>query len=95
MISFFLNSQGISCHVLNDAKDVLYKIKNEEYNAMLLNLAMPEFSGYNTLIIFKKEDLLNGMMYNFLRHIYQGIKYKKWLQMVQKELLERLCQLIP
>ena len=70
--------QQSTCHVLNDAKDVLYKIKNEEYNAMLLNLAMPEFSGYNTLIIFKKEDLLNCIMYNFLRHIYQRIKYKKW-----------------
>jgi DNA-binding response OmpR family regulator len=29
MISFFLNNQGISCHVLKDAKDALYKIKTK------------------------------------------------------------------
>jgi two-component system, OmpR family, response regulator len=59
VISFFLNSQGISCHVINKGKDDLHKIKNEKYNVMLLDLAMSEFSGYDLFNDLKKEYLLN------------------------------------
>lgn len=46
---FFLNGQSISCQVINDGKNALYKRKkNEKYNVILLNLAMPELSGYNS-----------------------------------------------
>ena len=30
MISFFLNSQGISCHVINDGKDALIQDKKRK-----------------------------------------------------------------
>jgi hypothetical protein len=47
----------MSC--IKRCKRRLIQDKNEKYNTILLNLAMPEFSGYNILIVFKKEDLLN------------------------------------
>jgi CheY-like chemotaxis protein len=58
MISFFLDSQDISCDVENEGANALERIKTKRYDVILLDLAMPIFSGYDLLEHLKKEDLL-------------------------------------
>jgi len=58
MISFFLDSQDISCNVANSGREGLDKIKNEKFNVILLDLTMPEFNGYDIFNDLLKEDLL-------------------------------------
>jgi|SRR4051812_16428064 two-component system OmpR family response regulator len=58
MVSFFLESEDISCEVANDGKKGLEKIKEKHYDAILLDLAMPVYSGYELFDDLKKENYL-------------------------------------
>jgi two-component system, OmpR family, response regulator len=58
MISFFLDSQDISCKTANNGREGLNKIKNEKFDVILLDLTMPEFNGYDIFNDLLKENLL-------------------------------------
>jgi CheY-like chemotaxis protein len=59
MLSFYLESLGgYECKVLNDGKEGLETIKSEDFDVIILDLAMPEFSGIDVINSLKKENLL-------------------------------------
>jgi CheY-like chemotaxis protein len=58
MVCFFLDSQNITCTVSNDGKEGLEMIKSGKYDVILLDLTMPEFSGYDIFKDLKQEGLL-------------------------------------
>jgi DNA-binding response OmpR family regulator len=57
-----LDSQDIECTMINDGKAGLDEILKErgKYNLILLDIAMPNFSGMDVLKTLKKEDLLKS-----------------------------------
>jgi CheY-like chemotaxis protein len=59
-ISDYLESIGDSCTYLKDGKQGLEVIKKEghNYDAIILDLAMPDISGYDVLESLKNEGLL-------------------------------------
>lgn len=59
-ISDYLESIGDSCTCLKDGKQGLEVIKKEghNYDAIILDLAMPDISGYDVLRSLKNEGLL-------------------------------------
>ena len=59
-ISDYLESIGDSCTSLNDGTQALEVIKKEghNYDAIILDLAMPDISGYDVLKSLKNEGLL-------------------------------------
>ena len=56
MISTFLDMSNHDCTIVNDGKDGLELIKTKQYDSIVLDLAMPEFDGYEVLDTLKKED---------------------------------------
>jgi len=56
MISSFLDLSNHDCTIVNDGKDGLELIKTKQYDSIVLDLAMPEFDGYEVLDTLKKED---------------------------------------
>ena len=56
MISSFLDLSNHDCTIVNDGKDGLELIKTKKYDSIVLDLAMPEFDGYEILDTLKKED---------------------------------------
>ncbi|HET7148619.1 MAG TPA: response regulator [Candidatus Nitrosopolaris sp.] len=58
----FLDSIGIECNVKNDGKEGLNEILTErgKYNLILLDMAMPQFSGYDVLDTLKTQGLLKS-----------------------------------
>jgi len=56
MISSFLDMSNHDCTVVNDGKEGLELIKTERYDSIVLDLAMPEFDGYEILDTLQKED---------------------------------------
>jgi DNA-binding response OmpR family regulator len=58
----FLDSIGIDCKANNDGKDGLNEIlaQRGRYNLILLDIAMPQFSGYDVLDKLKVEGLLKS-----------------------------------
>ncbi len=56
MISSFLDMSNHDCTIVNDGKDGLELIKTKQYDSIVLDLAMPEFDGYEVLDTLQKED---------------------------------------
>ena len=56
MISSFLDMSNHDCTVVNDGKEGLELIKTKQYDSIVLDLAMPEFDGYEILDTLKRED---------------------------------------
>ncbi len=55
-ISLFAESQGHSCLVSNDGKEGCNMAKKENFDLILLDIAMPEFSGYDVLNTLKNDS---------------------------------------
>ena len=56
MVSSFLDMSNHECTIVNDGKDGLDLIKTNKYDSIVLDLAMPEFDGYEILDTLKNED---------------------------------------
>lgn len=55
-ISLFLDMSNHDCTVVNDGKDGLEQIKTQQFDSIVLDLAMPEFDGHEILNTLQKED---------------------------------------
>ena len=59
MLSFYLESlDGYECEVSNDGKEGLQAIKSTNFDVVILDLAMPEYSGIDIINSLKKDNLL-------------------------------------
>ena len=56
MVSSFMDMSNHECTVANDGKEGLELIKTNQYDSIILDLAMPEYDGYAILDTLKKED---------------------------------------
>jgi DNA-binding response OmpR family regulator len=60
MLSLYFETQGIEFTAVNDGKQGLEAIRNQDPNLVLLDLAMPNFSGIDIINYLKKEKLLES-----------------------------------
>ncbi len=62
MLKDFFETEDIECKVINDGREGLDEIRkdNEIYDFILLDLTMPEFSGWDIFNILKDENLLKS-----------------------------------
>ncbi|MGN6346569.1 MAG: response regulator [Candidatus Nitrosocosmicus sp.] len=62
MIKDFFDSEDIGCKIINEGKEGLDEIRknNGYYNLILLDLTMPDFSGWDVFKKVKEEDLLKS-----------------------------------
>ncbi len=58
LLSRYLNSKGIDHNVTYDPIDGLKRIKEENYDTVLLDISMPEFSGINIIHTLERENRL-------------------------------------
>ena len=60
-VTDYCNMKGIECEVANKGQKGLFEIQKREYDLILLDIAMPEYTGLDILIQLKK----------------QGVRYKR------------------
>ena len=60
MVRLCLESENIVCEATGDGKVGLQSIKKDKFDAILLDLAIPEFSGLDTFRALKEENLLQS-----------------------------------
>jgi two-component system, OmpR family, response regulator len=61
VISFYCNSKGnIDFQVINNGKEGLEAIQKDDFDLILLDLAMPEFSGYDVVKTLKQKGILES-----------------------------------
>ena len=58
LLSKYLNAKGIENNVTNDPIDGLKRIKEENYDTVLLDISMPEFSGIDIIHTLEREKRL-------------------------------------
>jgi len=58
MMAQFLTLKGYDCTIVNNGKDGLTQILNKNHDIILLDLAMPEFSGYDIIDSLEKKGKL-------------------------------------
>lgn len=59
VMSFYCDSSGIECITTNNGKEGLRTVKEQKFDLILLDLAMPEFSGVDVVNSLKKEGILS------------------------------------
>jgi CheY-like chemotaxis protein len=60
MVSFYLQSNGAECKVANTGRGGLEEIRRGKYDVVILDLAIPEFSGFDVFNALKKEGLIES-----------------------------------
>jgi len=58
LLSKFLKSKGFDIVVTNDPRDGLERIKEKNYDAVLLDISMPEFSGIDIIESLERKKIL-------------------------------------
>jgi DNA-binding response OmpR family regulator len=63
MLKDFFETEDIECKIINDGREGLDEIlkENVSYNFILLDMTMPEFSGWDIFKKLKEEDLLKSI----------------------------------
>ena len=60
MVRLCLESENIVCEATGDGKEGLQFIKEDKFDVILLDLAIPEFSGFDIFRSLKDENLLGS-----------------------------------
>jgi len=61
MMSKFFRIKKIDCTVLNDGTEGLEQILEKKHDIVLLDLAMPDISGYDVIESLEKKDMLKDI----------------------------------
>jgi CheY-like chemotaxis protein len=60
-IHFFCESKkDIECYMINDGQQGLERTKREKFDLIMLDLSMPEFTGYDVIKSLKQEGVLES-----------------------------------
>jgi CheY-like chemotaxis protein len=58
VLKFYLEHMKIDCKIINNGMDGLLAIQKENYDLILLDIAMPEFTGMDVIDSLKRDGLL-------------------------------------
>jgi two-component system, OmpR family, response regulator len=56
-VTDYCSMQGIGCKVANKGQQGLFEIQKQEYDLILLDIAMPEYTGFDILSQLKKQGV--------------------------------------
>ena len=73
--------KDIDCKVVNSGQEGLERIRKENFDLILLDLAMPEFSGKEVILSFTKDQLVTKEhcpLYRLIRSWGLGTNEKYW-----------------
>ena len=60
-MSFYCSAkQEIECNVTNNGQEGLERIRNDKFDLILLDIAMPDFSGWDVLQSLKKDGVIES-----------------------------------
>ncbi|CAN5622245.1 hypothetical protein BH23THE1_BH23THE1_25830 [soil metagenome] len=82
-VTDYCTMQGIVCKIVNEGQKGLFEIQKGDYDIILLDIAIPEYSGFDILNQLKKQDVkqkwiviltaLNLKMEDFIEYVDVGV----------------------
>jgi len=81
MLSKFFNYKGNSTVVTNDPMEGLRRIQQEQYDVILLDISMPEISGFNIIDTLETNEILKDLnIFIFSANAFSDIHIKNLLR---------------
>ena len=92
-ISFYCGVKNIDCHVVNNGQEGLERIRKDKFDLILLDIAMPEFTGINIINSVKQDGSIETK--NIV--VFTASSNRKMLDEIKnsgvKEILRKPCSL--
>lgn len=88
-IKDFFDLENISCNSINNGYDGLMEIKKQHYDLILLDIAIPEFTGFDILNELKKEQIKNNKIVIFTASVFPPEVLEEFRDIGVKEILKK------
>ena len=83
MISEYLKLKNVECEGTEDPKKGIEMIRNQRFDAIVLDMAMPEFSGWDVIELLESEDLLKNQ--KIILYTASSVADKEIQKLLEKE----------
>jgi DNA-binding response OmpR family regulator len=88
-VADYCDMQGIDCKVANDGHQGLLEIQTREYDLIILDIAMPECTGFDILSQLKKQGVRNETIVVLTGWNVKKEDFKDYKDVGVKEILKK------
>ncbi len=85
----YFELENIECISINDGHEGLAEIQNNKYDLILLDLAIPNYSGIDILDALKKQSIVNKNIVLFTASVVKDAVKEMYMDIGVKEILEK------
>lgn len=85
VVKDFFELENIECNSVNDGREALTEIQNNNYDLILLDIAIPEYSGLDILNELKRQCIENKNIVIFTASVFKDEDAEKFLEIGVKE----------
>ncbi|WP_148686470.1 response regulator [Candidatus Nitrosocosmicus hydrocola] len=89
VIKDFFEFENIECKTINDSQDGLNEIKNSNYDLILLDIAMPNFTGLDILDELKRQKIEHKNIIIFTASVFKSELINEFHEVGVKEVLSK------
>ena len=88
-VTDYCNMEGIECEVANKGQKGLFEIQKRDYDIILLDMAIPEYSGFDILNQLNKQDVKNKWIVILTASNLKMEDFKDYLNVGVREILRK------
>ncbi len=88
-LSDYCNTRGICCKVVKDGQHGLFEIQKREYDLILLDISMPEYSGFDILSQLKKQGVRDKTIVVFTASNLKIDDFKEYTEVGVRDILKK------
>jgi len=85
VVNDFFELENIECNSVNDGREGLTEIQNNNYDLILLDIAIPEYSGLDILNELKRQCIENKNIVILTASVFKDEDAEKFLEIGVKE----------
>lgn len=85
----FFELENIDCKAINEGKNGLIEIENQNYDLILLDIAIPNFTGLDILNELKRLGMENRNIVIFTASVFKPDQVAEFLQIGVREVLAK------
>jgi two-component system, OmpR family, response regulator len=88
-VTDYCSMEGIVCKIVNEGQKGLFEIQKGDYDIILLDIAIPEYSGFDILNQLKKQDVKQKWIVILTGYNLKIENFKKYLDVGVIEILKK------
>lgn len=88
-VTDYCSMEGIGCKIVNEGQKGLFEIQEGDYDIILLDIAIPEYSGFDILNQLKKQDVKQKWIVILTGYNLKMENFKEYLDVGVIEILKK------